>query len=137
MTHLDHQTWAAVMAHPDTELGPPASSDAIAAFESSHGIALPASHRDQVLRLPAGATWLFEGARCRYAGFTLGDHVVTCQGHPEFTAAYLRGLLDHRRAHLGEALWRRARESLASALDQILMGRWLLCFLHGREMAES
>lgn len=94
---------------------------------------LLASHRDQVLRLPDGATWLLEGERCRYAGFGVGDHLVTCQGHPEFTLPYLRGLLDLRREQLGEALWRQAYASLASPLDQLLMGRWLLNFLDWHE----
>ena len=50
MARLDDQTWAAVMAHPDTELGPPASAGTVAAFESSHDVALPASHREFLMR---------------------------------------------------------------------------------------
>ncbi len=50
MSHLDDATWSAVTAHPDTELDPPASADAVRAFEGRHGVALPASHREFLMR---------------------------------------------------------------------------------------
>lgn len=45
MARLDDRTWAAVRAHEDTELDPPAPPDAVAAFEAAFGVELPASHR--------------------------------------------------------------------------------------------
>lgn len=50
MAHLDDRTWSVVTAHDDSELDPPASADAVSAFEGQHGITLPTSHREFLLR---------------------------------------------------------------------------------------
>ena len=55
MAHLDEKLWADVISLEDIELDPPASEDAIAAFEASHGVTLPASHREFLLRGNGGA----------------------------------------------------------------------------------
>ncbi len=55
MTQLDDKTWAAVTAHEDTKLDPPASAGAIAEFEACHGFTFPASHRAFLLRGNGGS----------------------------------------------------------------------------------
>ena len=50
MPRLDDKTWAAVTAHEDTALDPPASANAIAAFQTGYGFVLPASHREFLSR---------------------------------------------------------------------------------------
>lgn len=54
MAIFDDKTWTAVLAHEDTELGMPASSGALAAFETRLGLTLPASHREFLLRANGG-----------------------------------------------------------------------------------
>jgi hypothetical protein len=54
MNHIDEGLWAEVMAAEDTDLGPPGSGEAIASFEALHGVALPAAHREFLLRANGG-----------------------------------------------------------------------------------
>jgi hypothetical protein len=49
MDHIDDRLWADVIAHEDTSLAPPASEEAVAAFEATHGVALPEAHRQLLL----------------------------------------------------------------------------------------
>ena len=48
------EIWTAATAHEDTKLAPPASADAITAFEARHGFTLPPSHREFLLRANGG-----------------------------------------------------------------------------------
>jgi hypothetical protein len=50
MTYLDDDTWSAVTAHCDTKLDAPASAEAVVEFEGRHGVALPATHREFLMR---------------------------------------------------------------------------------------
>jgi hypothetical protein len=54
MVWLDEVTWAAIAAHEDTALAPPASPHALAAFEAQLGLKLPASHREFLMRANGG-----------------------------------------------------------------------------------
>lgn len=51
------------------------------------------NHNDQVLRLPAEAKSFATSNFCTYEGFTIGNHILTFQGHPEYTADYNRYLI--------------------------------------------
>lgn len=42
-------------------------------------------HNDQVIKLPEGAKTFLTDSFCEIGGFTIGDHILTFQGHPEFT----------------------------------------------------
>jgi hypothetical protein len=50
VTRLDDKTWAAVTAHEDTQLAPPAPAEAIVAFQTEHKFALPLSHQEFLSR---------------------------------------------------------------------------------------
>jgi GMP synthase-like glutamine amidotransferase len=91
-------------------------------------IALLASHKDQVARLPPGARAFAQGGRCRVAGFVM-ENVLTFQGHPEFTKAYAADLMDMREQALGTATHRAGKASLAEPTDELLVARWMLNFL--------
>ncbi len=93
--------------------------------------ALPASHRDQVQRLPEGALRFASTDSCPNAGFVLGDRVLALQCHPEFTRAYANDLLTVREPVLGTDRVASARTSLDSASDAPLVARWILNFLAG------
>ena len=90
--------------------------------------ALLSSHKDQVQALPADAVVYLTNDFCPIAGFTMGDQVVTVQGHPEFTAPYARALLEYRREILGEAVYQSGVESLAETTSHAAMTDWLLAF---------
>ena len=93
---------------------------------------LLSSHKDQVVELPDGAEVFATNDFCPIAGFTMGDQVITVQGHPEFTKPYAQGLLDHRRKLLGETLYQQGSASMQHATDEVLVAGWLLAFVTGR-----
>ena len=93
-------------------------------------INLISSHQDQVLQLPPGAEVYLTNEFCPIAGYTMGDNVITMQGHPEFTPSYIEKLMSSRRDRIDadvieaaiETLQqpRHAREVIAWALEFIL-----------------
>jgi GMP synthase-like glutamine amidotransferase len=94
----------------------------------AEAVALLASHKDQVARLPPGARAFARGSRCPVAGFVM-ENVLTFQGHPEFTKAYAADLLDMREQVLGAAVHGAGKASLAEPTDELLIARWMLNFL--------
>lgn len=92
---------------------------------------LIASHRDQVLELPAGTTLLADAPTCPVAGFTT-DFVLTIQAHPEFTAGLAGSLCRGRVDHLGHQLVDAALATLDRPLDHARVARWIAAFLAER-----
>lgn len=97
------------------------------------GFNLLSSHRDQVVRLPAGARLFAASADCPNAGFVLEDEgegrVLTFQGHPEFTKPYARDLMARRGELLGAERLQAGMDSLRQSLDNAVVARWILNFL--------
>jgi len=89
---------------------------------------LLASHQDQVRALPPGARPLATSAFCRHAGFTLGDHMLAWQGHPEFPKGYAAALMRSRQAILGDA-FKPGLRSLRQATDEGVVAGWIVRFL--------
>lgn len=97
----------------------------------SASLALLSSHKDQVLELPRDAEIYATNAFCPIAGFTVGEHTLTIQGHPEFTKDYSRALMGFRRELLGENVHQEGVASLEQEVEQDKMGRWLINFFRG------
>jgi GMP synthase-like glutamine amidotransferase len=93
-------------------------------------ITLIASHQDQVVELPDGATLLAREADggCPIAGFTVGARAWTLQPHPEFVAPLADHLLAGRVELIGAQRVATARASLARPLDRMLVARWMARF---------
>lgn len=91
--------------------------------------ALIASHRDQVLRLPAGAEILASSDFCPIAAFRLGTRVMAFQGHPEFTVDYARQLLQRRREDIGTERCQQALASFDGTDDGLLIACTLADFI--------
>ena len=93
-------------------------------------LCLLASHQDQVMQMPPGAKKIATNAHCEVAGMVLGKHILTLQGHPEFTPEYARAILSFRHDMIGEE---RAAEGLKSLVSEKHEGaraaRWILDFL--------
>jgi GMP synthase-like glutamine amidotransferase len=96
-------------------------------------ITLIASHQDQVVDLPDGATLLASAAdgHCPVAGFALGDRAWTLQPHPEFVPPLADHLLAGRVDVIGAERVSSARASLARRLDTALIARWIAHFFAG------
>ena len=87
------------------------------------------SHKDQVATLPDGAELLATSEFCPNAMYTIGDHVLAFQGHPEFTRAYSRDLIEVRREILGEDTASAGLASLEKCPDGELVAQWIMSFL--------
>jgi GMP synthase-like glutamine amidotransferase len=90
---------------------------------------LLAAHRDQVMALPRGTRLLASAPSCPVAGFTLGDHVLALQPHPELDTAILGNLVEQFRPVLGEDAAAVAHRGLAAGHDGDAIGRLILSFL--------
>lgn len=92
-------------------------------------LALYASHQDQVLALPEGATLLASNGHCPVAAYAVGRQVLCVQPHPEFDAPFTAYLLDKRRAQMGEAVYHERIASLQQGHDGLLFGQLMVRFL--------
>jgi GMP synthase-like glutamine amidotransferase len=92
-------------------------------------VSLLASHQDQVLTLPAGATLLARSDFCPVAAYRIDDHVLCVQPHPEFVEDYSAYLLEKRRALVGEERHAAARAGLALGHDGLDVARFMQAFV--------
>lgn len=86
------------------------------------------SHQDQVVKLPENAQRLASNEFCSNAAFTLGDHILTFQGHPEFTRDYERAILKDN-DNYDEDVKNNAFLSLDDKTDEHTVARWIIRFL--------
>ena len=95
--------------------------------ETTGSFRLLCSHRDQVARLPQDARVFARSDFCPVAGFTLGEHFVTFQGHPEFVKPYAEILMETRKELL-ESAYDKGIASLAETTDEAQVATWMLEF---------
>jgi GMP synthase (glutamine-hydrolysing) len=85
----------------DVELRSDARDDRLfSVFPGSMSVAV--SHRQCVMKLPPGSTWLAETTRDPHHAFRVGSCAWGVQFHPEFDAGITRGYIEARRADLVE-----------------------------------
>ena len=92
-------------------------------------LSLLASHQDQVLALPPGATLMAEHPQCPVAAYRVEDRVWCVQPHPEFVPDYSRFLLNKRREQLGEAAWAEGVASLSQGHEGLSVAREIVRFI--------
>ena len=90
------------------------------------------SHRDQVMTLPTGARLLASGKECPNSMYSIGDHIFTMQGHPEFTREYSRDLMEMRQGILGQDKFEAGVKSLDGPLMRDIVSRWIMRFMKGK-----
>ncbi|VXA97487.1 Amidotransferase [Pseudomonas sp. 8AS] len=86
-------------------------------------------HQDQVTQAPANATILASNSFCPIAAYCIGDQVLCWQGHPELVADYSRSILEIRREHWGEQVYRQALDSLEQAHQGAIVAEWMMRFV--------
>ncbi len=91
--------------------------------------ALLCSHKDQVIKLPDGATSFAASEFCPCAGFVWNDLVLTFQGHPEFTKSYSAALMQMRNEVLGPETFAGGMESLDEDTHEGTIAHWIVNFL--------
>jgi GMP synthase-like glutamine amidotransferase len=94
-------------------------------------IRLPASHQDQVVKVPPGAEVFAGSDFCPIAGLAWRDQpAISMQPHPEFEPAYAIALIEARRGTLySESEADRAISSYQAPDDRALVGGWIRKFL--------
>ena len=102
--------------------------DEMRAYFPDGRMRLICNHHDQVMELPEGATPLATSNFCRYEGFRIGHHILTFQGHPEFTVDYERHLILNHAEDEDDTEKRQALESLETMEHQ---GKTVAEFLLG------
>jgi GMP synthase-like glutamine amidotransferase len=90
------------------------------------------SHKDQVIQLPKGAQLLASAEQCPNSMYSIGDHVFTMQGHPEFTREYSKDLMEMRRDILGAETFNAGVASLDKPLMRDIVSRWIIRFMKGK-----
>lgn len=87
------------------------------------------SHQDQVMIPAVGATVLGGTEFCPIAMCQLDNHILTFQGHPEFSADFARELLNLRQNIVGDEVYRRGISSLDLPTDRQQVAKWLIDFI--------
>ena len=93
-------------------------------------------HQDQVVALPKGAKLLSGDDFCPYGGFTLDNHIVTIQGHPEFTVDYMKLLLPHIKESFTDDELAGAMQTLHVEEEGAIFAQWVAAFVrHAQKMS--
>lgn len=87
------------------------------------------SHQDQVALLPKEAEIVASSEFCPNYMMQIGAHILTVQGHPEFTKDYSRALMLLRKSILGEDIFQKGVNSLDLPEDDLLIAHWIVNFL--------
>lgn len=95
-------------------------------FQSS--LDLVVSHQDQVTELPEGAEVLASSRFCPYYMLQYNQHLMSVQGHPEFSKAYSSALISRRADRIPAARVREGQASLSASVDDRLMMQWIINF---------
>ena len=88
------------------------------------------SHQDQVSELPSGAERIAASEFCPNSMFQIGQHILTFQGHPEFTKDYSQALLELRKEIIGDSVYERGLASLKLELHREILAQWIIRFIN-------
>ena len=89
------------------------------------------SHKDQVTKLPREAKRLAHNVFCPNAMFSIDNHILALQGHPEFLPDYSKDLMNWRREIIGEPVYQAGIASLENDLQSLEISQWMVRFLKG------
>lgn len=96
-------------------------------------VSLLFSHQDQVVELPNESSLLAQDEIhllaqndfCPNQMFQIGRHILTMQGHPEFSVEFAKNRLVSRREKIDPAVYDRAMSSFALQHDSSIISHWL------------
>jgi GMP synthase-like glutamine amidotransferase len=107
------------------------------AADTASSMALLASHQDQVMTLPQGATLLARSDFCPIAAYAVDDHVFCIQPHPEFVEDYSAWILHKRPESVAEARRAAVRADMALPHDGLDVARYMQSFVERRTRARD
>jgi GMP synthase-like glutamine amidotransferase len=96
-----------------------------------------AAHTEQVISLPNGAQAVARSTHCPIAAFTVGDHVLTTQYHPEMTHGFIVGLVEHLAHDLPADVIAQARDDLRGFADTAASAEQIVAFFEAHAKAAS
>ncbi len=88
-----------------------------------------ASHQDQIIALPEGATVIAESDFCPFFMVQWNGYFISIQGHPEWHRDYAKTLMHERRAIIGPTVIEAGLQSLAKKPDNDYVARWIINFV--------
>ena len=97
--------------------------------DDSKTYSLLMSHQDQVVKLPDNAILIASNMHCVNDSFQVANHILTFQGHPEFSEDYLKYSMNKRRDLIGEEKYNEAIGSLKGSHEGHLVAQWLVTFI--------
>lgn len=92
-------------------------------------VSLLFSHQDQVIQLPREATLLASDDFCEFQMSQIGDHILTLQGHPEFSVKFARDRLISQKDFIEDKTYSRAMASYDRSTDHQLVSQWIREFI--------
>ncbi len=90
-----------------------------------HQCSLIFSHQDHVMSLPPEAELLGTDDFCEFQLYSVGEHIFSMQGHPEFSREYAQERYFTRKAWIEDEVYHRGIKSLEKKTDEHLVGKWL------------
>ena len=92
---------------------------------------LVCSHQDQIVEPAPSSVILASSEFCPYSMLQIEDHILTFQGHPEFSKDFSRSLLDLRKNDFDENTYQEGLDSLTKNTDAHEVGKWIVNFIKG------
>ncbi len=87
------------------------------------------SHQDQVVETPQSLTVVARSEFCPNYMLAKDQHILTVQGHPEFSLAFERRLIERKRALLTDQQYDHALTSLELPPHSAIVMQWVANFL--------
>jgi GMP synthase-like glutamine amidotransferase len=87
------------------------------------------SHQDQVTVPAPGSTLLASTDICPVAMISIGEHILTFQGHPEFSHSYAKALYTLREKNYPPEVYQNAMTSLQEQEHGALVASWIIDFI--------
>ena len=97
--------------------------------ESTPNVNLVVSHQEQVTELPEGAELIAGNDFCPNSIITVSGNMLGIQGHPEFTTAYSRALMEMRRSIIPAERIAQGIDSLSIEVDGARVFDWIASFI--------
>lgn len=98
-------------------------------FSGVSEFCLAYSHQDQVLKEAPGSQVLAATPNCPIAMTSLGSHILTFQGHPEFVKAYARALFELRESSYPAEVYSECKASLSIDTQHLEVAHWMIDFM--------
>ena len=92
------------------------------------------SHQDQVVKLPENAEVIAGNDHCPIGIFTVGNHVLGIQQHPEFTKEYHIASINSRRNIIKPELIETALKSMDQNTDSGIVAKWIENFFNTKDV---